>query len=243
MIGIYKITNPKGRIYIGQSINILKRFKMYYNLKCEKQSRLYKSLNKYGVENHTFEIIEECSIEKLNILERYYQDFYNVLSKKGMNCVLTQTENKPRDNQNIGKKISKALKGRKLNPEHVEKIKIALSKRIVSDKVKKSIGKLYRGKKLPKEQVEKMKNTKLSQKLECPWKKEIVQTDLNNNIIQIFNSIQICAETLNICRPNIIKVLKGYRKSAGGYKFYYSAQNKLDEFRGIPEVDNPELSL
>ena len=27
--GIYKITNPKGKVYIGQSIDIYKRFKSY----------------------------------------------------------------------------------------------------------------------------------------------------------------------------------------------------------------------
>lgn len=32
IIGIYKITNPKGKSYIGQSINIYRRFKEYKNL-------------------------------------------------------------------------------------------------------------------------------------------------------------------------------------------------------------------
>jgi len=32
MIGIYKITNPEGKIYIGLSKNIEKRFKNHKNL-------------------------------------------------------------------------------------------------------------------------------------------------------------------------------------------------------------------
>ncbi len=32
MIGIYKITNPEGKIYIGQSIDIDRRFKEYKRL-------------------------------------------------------------------------------------------------------------------------------------------------------------------------------------------------------------------
>ena len=58
MIGIYKITNPTNKIYIGQSTNIGNRFKHYKSLDCKRQSSLYKSFLKHGVENHNFEIIE-----------------------------------------------------------------------------------------------------------------------------------------------------------------------------------------
>mgnify|MGYP001198546462 CR=1 FL=1 len=95
MIGIYKITNPKGKIYIGQSINIEKRwlnYKCLYNVKS--QIRLYRSFQKYGVNTHIFEIIEECSENDLNNKERYYQDLYNVIGKKGLNCRLTESDNK-----------------------------------------------------------------------------------------------------------------------------------------------------
>lgn len=33
MVGIYKITSPTNKIYIGQSKNIRKRFNNYQNLK------------------------------------------------------------------------------------------------------------------------------------------------------------------------------------------------------------------
>jgi group I intron endonuclease len=89
MIGIYKITNPLGKIYIGQSINIEKRFTSYNNLNCKKQRRLYNSFLKYGVENHLFEIIEICDIKDLNIKERKYQLIYDTISISGLNCKLT----------------------------------------------------------------------------------------------------------------------------------------------------------
>jgi len=62
MIGIYKITNPKGKIYIGQSINIKRRFNEYKRLNCSQQPKIYNSLLKYGSDNHKFEIIEEFSL-------------------------------------------------------------------------------------------------------------------------------------------------------------------------------------
>ena len=37
LIGIYKITSPNDKIYIGQSIDIDRRFIQYQKLKCKKQ--------------------------------------------------------------------------------------------------------------------------------------------------------------------------------------------------------------
>ena len=88
--GIYKITSPSGRIYIGQSINLEKRFKTYRNGHCKKQPRLINSFKKHGVENHQFDIIEYCSEEELNCSERFWQDEFDVLSENGLNCVLQE---------------------------------------------------------------------------------------------------------------------------------------------------------
>ena len=80
-IGIYKITNPEGKIYIGQSINIEKRWKGYKNFHCKGQHKLYNSLKKYGPENHTFEIIEECIMEELDIREEFYKKTHLIWDK------------------------------------------------------------------------------------------------------------------------------------------------------------------
>lgn len=94
MIGIYKITSPTNKIYIGQSIDIDKRFNDYRLLHCKNQTKLYNSIKKYGQENHIFEIITTCEIEQLNELERYYQDCYNVISRNGLNCILTKSSDR-----------------------------------------------------------------------------------------------------------------------------------------------------
>ena len=92
MIGIYKITNPTNKVYIGQSINIERRFKNYKSISQTRgQVMLHNSFKKHGVNNHTFEIIEECIVESLNERERYWQEFYNVL-EGGLNCLLTDTK-------------------------------------------------------------------------------------------------------------------------------------------------------
>ena len=80
--GIYKITSPTNKIYIGQSTNILFRFGAYKRLNCKKQTYLYNSFLRHGVENHKFEIIEECSIDILNEREVYYVELYDTFNSK-----------------------------------------------------------------------------------------------------------------------------------------------------------------
>ena len=84
--GIYKITSPSKKIYIGKSINISYRLKKYKWLQCKSQPKLYNSLIKYGFDKHKFEIIEQCDEKDLNIRERYYIELYQCFnSKYGLN--------------------------------------------------------------------------------------------------------------------------------------------------------------
>lgn len=112
MIGIYKITSPSGKVYIGQSKNILRRWNEYKYP--NKKTKIERSIKKYGIEKHIFEVVEECDIEMLNERERYWQDNYNVLDRNvGLNLVLTKTEFKNKEfseetklkHINYGKKI------------------------------------------------------------------------------------------------------------------------------------------
>ena len=112
MIGVYKITNPIGEIYIGASKNLQRRFKEYKKSNYKYQRKIFESVSKYGVENHIFEIIEECSIEKLNERERYNQEIYNSV-EKGLNCQYVNTNFKKRKfSKETCLRISKSLKGK-----------------------------------------------------------------------------------------------------------------------------------
>src|SRR5574343_205909 len=127
MIGIYKITSPSGKIYIGQSNDIERRFYCYSVINnCDNQIRLKRSLLKYKPENHIFEIIEECSIESLNERERYWKKCNNVLGEKGLNCKLSNTNAKNALLSDATKtKISKAHKGKILSKETKQKMSIS----------------------------------------------------------------------------------------------------------------------
>ena len=49
---------------------------------------------KYNVKNHIFEKIEDCEENQINNRERYWQDYYDVTGKNGMNCRLQKSVDK-----------------------------------------------------------------------------------------------------------------------------------------------------
>jgi group I intron endonuclease len=128
MIGIYKIISPSNKIYIGQSINIEKRFKQYKRLDCKKQPKIYNSLVKYGIDVHKFEIVEECNLEQLNKREIYWKQYYNTINE-GLNCELFDIGQGYRSDE-VKTKISNSLKGKLKSKEHclnLSKSKIGIS--------------------------------------------------------------------------------------------------------------------
>ena len=69
--GIYKITNQENQMcYVGQAVNIADRWKQHIKrglgAETPTKNKLYPAMAEFGVENFTFEIIEECDKAKLN---------------------------------------------------------------------------------------------------------------------------------------------------------------------------------
>ena len=88
MPSIYKITSPTGKVYIGSTLDSKRRFYQYSSLNCESQPKLYNSFRKHGVDNHTFEILIECSTQDMLRLEAEYGAQFDVLGANGLNCAL-----------------------------------------------------------------------------------------------------------------------------------------------------------
>ncbi len=84
--GIYKITSPSDKIYIGQSVNCIKRKWDYASADCKCQTKLFNSIKKHGWDAHKFEIIHQCDEKELNSLEIYYINLFQTFnSEHGMN--------------------------------------------------------------------------------------------------------------------------------------------------------------
>lgn len=131
--GIYVIESPTGAIYVGQSCNIQKRWMQYKNLHCKDQQRIYNSLKKHGPENHKFTIQMYFS-EKTpqSVVDRYENDYIEVFKSNGFNMMNLRgggasgkmsEETKSKISAARKGKPCMALRGRKLSPEHIEKMK------------------------------------------------------------------------------------------------------------------------
>lgn len=144
LIGIYKITSPSNKIYIGQSTDINFRWDSYKRLtNCKGQPKLYNSFLKYGVENHKFEIIEECQVELILGREKHWIEFFNSINK-GLNCRVdgkggydSEETKKKKKECHIGRIYKKRSK---FSKEHCEKISKSKKGKSIEN-VKRKIGK------------------------------------------------------------------------------------------------------
>lgn len=142
-IGVYSITSPSGKVYIGSSMDIKDRWRVYKRLDCDSQPILYRSLLKYGVENHKFKVLIQCEVDELYEWEYHYSNYYKSIGVNGLNCMIPgfgdikglvseKTKQKLRS-FNLGKKhtestkqkMSIARKGRKQTEEHIKKRSLA----------------------------------------------------------------------------------------------------------------------
>jgi len=130
--GIYKITNPKGEVYIGCSQNIHIRWMNYKNSsKTVKQPKLNQSFETYGFENHTFEILEGIE-DSLAQREKHWIELYNSYGK-GLNSnpggggVEAHNENtrkliSEKGRLNVGKRKNSHWKGKTRSEETKQKM-------------------------------------------------------------------------------------------------------------------------
>jgi group I intron endonuclease len=216
MVGIYKITNPNNRIYIGQSTDIEARWEKYKKLHCKDQPSLYSSLCKYGFENHIFEIIEECLSEHLDKKEIYWGEYYDVLSNKHLNNRLgrgfgsydsEETKIKKRE-CHLGRS-NHWLKGKSLSQEHCDKIsesKKGTTQNRIKTRKDKGIS----------------KNNHINAVVKAK-SKIISQYTLEGIFIKEWESGKQASIDLKIAQPNINSCCNNKVKSAGGFvwKFKY----------------------
>jgi len=239
IVGIYKITNPKGLIYIGQSVNIKKRWAVYNRMRCKGQPHLYNSFKKYGVGNHIFEIIEECSPNNLLKREQYWIENYNSI-KEGMNCRIEgkggydseETRKKKsiarlghKPSKETGEKIAKSKMGHECyTDEWRENIRQANTGRIITKKWRENMSKSMRGRVSPfkghthndltKEKMSKAKKGNI-----LSWKEKIViQYDLDNNFIKEYKSV---TEAYKYHKGDIAACCRGKQKTSAGYIWKY----------------------
>lgn len=196
--GIYKITSPVGRVYIGKALDLKRRKSEYKYLKCKTQHFVYRSILKYGFDSHIFEVIENCPADLLNAREVYYIALFKTNNCRypddnGMNCT-------------DGGEGSYGFK-------HTNE-----SKRRMSDKQKQlrrsSESNLKRsatlkGRPIPPNCLKKLVGSKQSEEHKAKRIQGLFRKVINTDTGHIYNSVREAAETNNINRDTLKGWLSG----------------------------------
>jgi group I intron endonuclease len=216
MIGIYKIVNPLGSTYIGQSWKVETRLKKYRCSLANGQPRLYNSFKKYGIDNHIFTI--EAEFDKtISQIELDEQEIYFWKKYKDLGCKMLNV----REPGNGGKmseesklKISIANKGKRHQSMYGPR----------SEETKKRMSESRKGIKLSEEHCKKISIKNLGR---VTHHKIIEQYNLDGQFIKEFVSISDAERAINKkgANSNISACCKGRLKQA--YGFIWKHKNKM----------------
>lgn len=211
--GIYKITNQiNGKSYIGQSIDIATRWRNHktalddYAIHC--------AFRKYGLENFTFEILEECHYSLLNEKEVYWINFYKTYAPNGYNIA-----NGGLDGGNRSKKVLQYdLQGKfitEFNSAKEAADRLNLCHSVICSCCRQEL--LTCGNfqwKYADDNSRKMGPVKADHK-----RVKVQQFDQSGNLIQTFSSAKEASLITGISYTGICKTCNGKAKTSGRFKW------------------------
>ncbi len=248
MVGIYKITSPSNKVYIGQSWQIEKRKKDHRNWKGD--THLANSIKKHGFDNHSFEVVHELpnDVEQkiLDTYEQLYIDSYRDCGVELMNLREAGSRGKHSDESKA--KQSKSMqgvgKGRIQSDEWKSKRNLFSNGNIIwlnkihseETKKKQSIASFGRPKseEHKKKNIENLKKASLINKgsehsdetirkmqLKSVWGKAVLKLSLDGNVIKEYQSIMEASRKTGTNDWLIRSVLRGKKESYDGFKWKY----------------------
>jgi group I intron endonuclease len=208
-VGIYKITSPTGKVYIGQTRNDYLRMKSYRSIKgCHKQRKLFHSLQKHGWDAHSFQLIHELPKDVSDNALSEYEHLYWLcymdagfellnLSIPGLNVRHCEESKRVMSIQRIG------------NKNRLGKKNIPLSEGTRKNMSRSKIG------------IKFSDSHKKNMSLSHPRKKRLLQFDLNGNLIKEWSSVSEAGLTLNIPKNNISRWASKTRKNTSSFLWEY----------------------
>lgn len=251
IVGIYKITSPSGKVYIGQSWNILDRWMDYKCLSCKNQRKLYNSFISYGIDCHKFEIAHELPLDveqkDLDNFEYCYWDLYKSCGMELLN-LREPGSSRGKHSEETKKRMSVSKMAENLSFETRRKLSESQKNKTVSENTRKKISEAKKGKKMPlwvklklsqsstikgkplsQEHREKISKSNKGRKLseEESYRLKNLRVGIGTSIIcnetgEIFKTIQDASNFFKICRKAVYNSLKGKIKTPkSGYSFSY----------------------
>jgi group I intron endonuclease len=137
--GIYLLrNNVNGKVYVGQSVDICKRW-YFHRLSANRgdKSPLYSAMRKYGINEFSVQVLEECEVTKLDEREAYWMDFYEA-RERGYNLMPAGQNGRVMDDA-MRKWLSENSKKWKPTEEILEKMRAASTGKKHSEETKKKM--------------------------------------------------------------------------------------------------------
>lgn len=225
MIGIYKITSPTNKIYIGQTKNFKQRLSNYKNPNKNYIGRkLFNSIKKYSWKNHKIEIIHKLELsnnlqEILDKLEIYYINLFNSV-KEGLNLTYGGNGGKPSPetiNKRIKTSTNKVLQY-DLEGNFIKEWNSLIEIKEVLGFHKETIRLNINGKTKYSNGYKWLYKNKPEKKFVSKVRK-INQYDLEGNFIKIWDNEKEAKSWLG--KGDIRSCLSGRQNKAGQYKWKY----------------------
>lgn len=152
-----------GRVYVGQSVNVENRWRQHKrSLKRGDTTLLCQSMRKHGIEAFELILLEECGWANFDEREEYWMSHYKARGE-GYNLMPPGQRGRVSDDA-MRETIASKLRGKKLRPEVVEKIRAANTGRTHSAETKIKISEANKGR--PKSP---QASQKTAQKLRENW--------------------------------------------------------------------------
>lgn len=212
-IGIYKITSPVGKIYIGQSRNIYRRIRDYKKMHCKNQPHLYNSFKKYGTENHQFETLEHCSVDIINEREIYFINLYrSTYNQFGLNCKEGGVKGKFTDE--VRAKMSEKAQGGK---SPMEGKKHSLEVRLKMSELKKGKTTYKKGQKVSEVERARLRMIRIERTTSPETRAKMSKSMMGKNCKKVINTsngkvydaVYLAADELGIKHTTLIAMLRG----------------------------------
>lgn len=209
MIGIYKITNLiNGKCYIGQSVNIEKRWgehiTIYNHPRCSNY-HIYKAFRKYGIENFSFSVIEECKQALLNEREKFWIAQYDSF-KHGYNMTIGGD-----GSELIERSVVYRLWDEGFTMEEIaEKVQCS----------QVTISRIIRG-------YEKYNKNDSLKRGKLWRRKRVVQYGLDGSYLFCYSSISDASKATGITADGISACCNKRLKSSGGYQWSFDSQENI----------------
>lgn len=234
LVRIYTLSCPVTNEirYIGITTQTLER-RLYNHSYCKHNKHKINWFNKLKRLELTpiIEEIDICTIENASFWEQYYISQFRAWGFRLLNAtngggsLLEYPEI-------IRKKISKALKGKKLTEEQKRKRKPRVS---ATEETKRKISESIKGRTLSDETKAKI-SAKSKLQDGSYLEKKVYQLDVHNNIVAEWSSVKTCALDLNMSKSTVGDIARGRSISRKGIILTYTPETYVHRIKAGTSV-------